>query len=245
MTMSNFQRALFDSLHRAVRSAQAALPQACALCAAPCAGALVCSPCRRALPWMGAACPCCASPSPPGTATTAPCGRCLAQPPPWARVTAAFAYAYPLDRLVVAMKYRGLVAYADFFAEALAARVNVNADALVAVPLTRTRQRERGFNQADEIARRLSRACGIPLHHHLTRVQESPAQAASGRRERMRNMRNAFLANAAARGKRIAIVDDVLTTGATLSAAAHALRHAGAQVVGAFVVARTLGTASQ
>ena len=194
---------------------------------------------------MAPACPCCALPSPQGAAAGTPCGRCLAQPPAWGRLSAAFAYAYPLDRLVVAMKYRGVVAYADFFAEALAARMNVDVDALVAIPLTPARQRARGFNQADEIARRLARACGLPLRHDLARVHESPAQAASGRRERLRNMRDAFTAQAALAGKRVAMVDDVLTTGATLAAAAHALRRAGAEVVGAFVVARTLGAASQ
>ena len=242
MTMSNFSAALFDSLRSLGRSAARALPQACALCAAPSGSALVCSACDAALPRLGPACPCCALPSPPGVLEATPCGQCLARPPPWTRASAAFAYAYPLDRLVVALKYRGMVAYADFLADAVSARVDVQPDVLVPVPLARSRQRQRGFNQAGEIARRVARTCGIPLCHGLDRVLEAPAQAASDRRERMRNMRHAFVGRPALAGRRIAIVDDVLTTGATLAAASRAARRAGADVVAAFVVARTLAS---
>jgi ComF family protein len=153
-------------------------------------------------------------------------------------------YAYPLDRLVVALKYRGVLAYADYLADALARRIDVRPDAIVAVPLSPARQRQRGFNQADEIARRLARTHGVPLCHGLRRVVEAPAQAALGRRERVRNLRDAFVGLPALAGRRIALVDDVLTTGATLAAASRAARRAGADVAAAWVVARTLGAAS-
>jgi ComF family protein len=245
MAMSNFRDALFDSWRRLARGAAHLLPQACALCAAPCGSALVCAPCDGALLRVGSACPCCALPSPSGATPATPCGRCLARPPPWGRASAAFVYAYPLDRLVVGLKYRGTLAYADFLAAALATCVDVRPDVVVAVPLARSRQRQRGFNQAGEIARRVARACGVPACHGLDRVQDAPTLTSSDRRERMRSMRDAFVASPALRGKRVAIVDDVLTTGATLGAAARAARRAGAEVVAGWVVARTLGPASQ
>lgn len=168
------------------------------------------------------------------------CGKCLARPPPWGNVTAAFVYAYPLDRLLQAMKYRGVHAYADFLAAALARSVAALPEAVVPVPLAPQRQQERGFNQAEEIARRVARLTTVPLVRGLSRVRDTPAQAALPWRERQRNVRTAFEGLPVIAGTRIAIVDDVLTTGATLAAAAVAAQRAGARVAAAWVVARTL-----
>jgi len=169
----------------------------------------------------------------------------MKQPPPFAAAHAAFAYAFPLDRLLQAMKYGGALAYADFFATALARVIDTWPDLLVALPLAPARQRERGFNQAQEIARRLARLGPAPVAAGLVRTRDTPAQAALPWKERGRNVRNAFAALPIVAGKRIAIVDDVMTTGATLAAATTAARRAGALSVEVWVVARTLPPAQQ
>jgi len=238
--MSNFSGKLFDNTFRIFTRmgavSRCALPQHCALCAAPAGDALICAACDNALPRLGPACPCCALPTPGGIV----CGRCIAHPPPFARAHAAFAYAFPLDRLLQAMKYGGALAYADYFAGALARGIAVWPDVLVALPLAPARHRQRGFNQAQEIARRLARIGNVPAVRGIRRTRDTPAQAALPWKERSRNVRNAFAALPSVAGRRIAIVDDVMTTGATLIAAASAARRAGALSVDAFVVARTL-----
>jgi ComF family protein len=233
--MSNFMAAIFDSA-AGRRALQRLLPQHCALCAAPCGDALVCFQCDAALPRLGLACPRCAMPMPGG----ASCGRCLARPPPWDRACAAFAYAFPLDRLLVALKYRGTLAYAEFFAHALVRSIRQRPDAIVALPLAASRQRARGFNQATEIARRIARTLDVPLIEGLVRTRDTPAQAALPYRDRRRNVRAAFAALPAIAGRHVAIVDDVLTTGATLREAARAARAGRARCVDVWVAARTL-----
>jgi ComF family protein len=218
---------------------RAGLPQACTLCAGPSGDALLCDGCAREMPTTVHACPVCASPSPAGFT----CGACLAAPPAFAATIAAWRYAFPADRLLHALKYGGRLALAEPCADALAHAVRQRGaalpDRICAVPLSPARQRSRGFNHAQEIARRVSALTGIPLADALIRRGEAPPQAGLALAARKRNVRNAFAAVKRCDGLAVAIVDDVMTTGATLGAASTALRRAGARRVEAWVVART------
>jgi ComF family protein len=221
------------------------LPQRCELCVANSGRAILCNGCVGDLPRLGSVCPVCALPAAGGLI----CGACLAHPPPWSRSTAALVYAFPVDRLLQQLKYGGRLALADWAGETLANAVGEalasrcasdRPDRIVALPLAAARQRERGFNQAREIGVRIARAMGLPLDVPLMRVAGGTPQAALAWRERAKNVRGAFAVVKDVRGARIALVDDVMTTGATLAEAARGLMRAGAADVECWIVARTL-----
>jgi ComF family protein len=173
-------------------------------------------------------------------ASGAVCGACFARPPRFDRVEAPFAYRYPLAHLIHALKYGGRLALARTLGEALARTVLRDVDAIVPMPLARGRLAEH-FNQALEIARIVAARTRIPLLHDAVRkVVDTPPQAALPWNERARNVRRAFVCDSDLAGGRIAVVDDVLTTGATLNELARVLRKAGAASVAGWVVARTL-----
>jgi len=249
--LSNFGAPKFDSVtntsstrtQRAWRAGRAvlrrALPQACVLCTAHSGDALLCTSCRVDMPRAGNACPRCALPSVESVA----CGACLKQPPPYATTIAAWRYAFPADRLLQAFKYGAQLALCDTFAravvDAVAMQHAVLPDRIAAVPLAAARQRQRGFNHAQEIARVVSSLTGLPLFTGLRRIRDSPPQAGLSRVARAQNVRRAFACAATIEGSTVAIIDDVMTTGATLAAAAVALHEAGAGRVDAWIVART------
>jgi len=218
---------------------QSLFPQDCLLCGASSGSHLLCPDCQADLPrHNGPACPVCALPTTRGET----CGACLAHPPAFTRTLAAFDYAFPIDALLHAFKYGGRLAVAEALATPLAELASQDAllDGLVPMPLHPSRLRERGFNQAMELARHLSRRLGIKTFPHLCqrRLNTSP-QADLPWKERKKNIRGAFECRADLRGQRLAVVDDVMTTGATVGELAQCLRKAGAEVE-IWVVARTL-----
>ncbi|MGQ0748926.1 MAG: ComF family protein [Betaproteobacteria bacterium] len=215
------------------------LAQHCLLCSAGSGTSLLCGGCKAALPWLARQrCQVCALPVSGGSV----CGACLAAPPRYDRVCAAFVYRFPVNGLIQALKYGDNLAVARLLGESLARTVASEAvDLVIPMPLSVQRLRERGFNQALEIARYVVAAVNGRLCHDLVqRPVHTAAQASLPWRARARNVRGAFVCTEDLGGLRIAIVDDVMTTGATLNELAKTLRRAGAAEVRGWIVARAL-----
>ncbi len=234
-SLSNWRRLILNNCARIVH---AALPQHCLLCNAAAPAPALCADCYAELPWLpDAHCPQCALPTHHGRL----CGTCLAHPPRFSAVSAAFTYDWPLAPLIHHYKYAGNLALARLFARALTSQLAGSVDLIIPMPLAPRRLRERGFNQALEIARHVSRTTGIELAAAACRrVREAAPQAALPWEERAKNIRGAFVCDMDLTGRRVAVIDDVLTTGATLNELARNLRKAGAIEIQGWVVARTL-----
>lgn len=214
------------------------LPQSCVLCGAD-SRALLCPACSSDLPRLPAPrCPQCAEPTTHGER----CGRCLGHRMHFDRTHAAFRYDFPLDRLVQALKYGHQLALADWFGRQLGdALGEVEADCIVPLPLHPERLRERGFNQAAEIARAMAARLGLPVAiDTLHRRHATAPQAALPLDQRAANVRGAFECRSDLSGRRFLLVDDVMTSGATLDEAARTLKLHGAARVEVAVVARAL-----
>jgi ComF family protein len=229
---------------RALRLPQwlAAPPGRCAVCGAWPAEPL-CGACEARFGQARHRCGRCALPLPRGVPQ---CGACLREPPPLAACYAAVDYAYPWAGLVSRFKFQGQPGWAATLARRMQAIDGVaeelgQADLVVPMPLARERLAERGFNQALLLARQLApRRTDASL---LLRLRATPSQTALDREARQRNVEGAFgvepLRATVLRGRRVMLVDDVMTSGASLYAAARALRQAGAVRVAAVVLART------
>jgi ComF family protein len=176
------------------------------------------------------------------------CGDCLREPPPFERAVCAVDYGFPWDHLVREFKFHGRVELADALAGRLAAAVRARGDSgvqwVLPVPVSDQRLRERGYDQAWELARRVAAALQLPARADaLLRTLDTLHQTELGRAARQRNLRAAFFVpgpqRAALHHRRVALVDDVMTTGATLREAAASLRRAGVSAVEVWVLART------
>lgn len=220
------------------------LPVQCVLCGAPGEGRMdLCGACRAELPRLGRACRLCALPLTGADV----CGRCQRHPPPFVGAAAVYLYQPPLDALIKQLKFGGRLALARLLGELLAeawtaARpASLPVDLVVPVPLHPSRLRERGFNQALELARPLARRWDVPLDwRSAARLRATVPQSDLPARLRRRNIRGAFRVDAAVAGRHVAVVDDVMTSGQTLREFAASLRRAGAVSVSVWVGARAV-----
>jgi len=216
------------------------LPSRCLVCGERGAnGCDLCGFCRQSLPWLVAACVRCALPLGPGADL---CGECLRRPPPQAATRAAFVYSAPLDRLLPRAKFHGDLAALRLLSSLMLGRL-ADAErplALIPIPLHRQRLRHRGYDQALELARPLARRLALPVRDDaLRRVRATAAQSRLDAGARRRNLRAAFAVRAGVSlPAHVALVDDVMTTGATARSAATALLRAGVQRVDVWVCAR-------
>lgn len=214
---------------------------ACVLCNKPAGDSGLCIACLTALPRAeGVRCPVCASPTASATATH--CGRCIQRRPQYDYAVAALEYTSPVDHLIAVLKYSRDLSAARAMAFVLARILEHEPypDVVLPMPIAPTRLRERGFNQAEEIARYACAEFGIKVSHGIAqRISAGSPQTSLPWRERARNVRGVFTSNDTVAGKTVAVIDDVLTTGATLNELAVVLKRAGAKSVTGWVVART------
>lgn len=206
----------------------------------------LCVGCDDDLPWLAGHCAICALPLPASGLT---CGQCLRRAPSFHRVETPLRYDFPVDALITRFKHQGNAPLGRLLGQLLERHLLhayqdglPRPDVLIPVPLSRRRERQRGFNQAQLLADWLAAPLGLPVDKRtLQRTQDTPAQQGLDAAARKRNLRNAFaLADGTpVEGLHLALVDDVLTTGATAESIARLLRRAGARQVDVYCLART------
>jgi len=226
----------------AARALRVLLPPRCLLCGAAGADARdLCAGCAADFALNTICCPRCALPL---QTPAALCGECVQREPAFARAWVPFRYEHPLDLLEARFKFHRDLAAGHVLAQMMIERARTDAPelplALIPVPLHRSRLRERGYNQALELARPLAQALAIPLcEDMLIRLNATTAQTGLDAKARRRNLRGAFaVAGDTPLPPHVALLDDVMTTGATLRECAHVLVRAGIAQVDVWALAR-------
>lgn len=212
--------------------------QDCLMCAAPANNTLsLCQVCIDSLP---------PAPSPScqqcGLATQGEvCGNCLKHPPHYDETTALFSYAFPADAILQHYKYNNALYLSQTFGYLLAEEMmHFDIDAIIPMPLHPTRLQERGFNQSLEIAKVIAKQLNLVIDAaSCSKTKNTPPQASLPLKERLKNMKGAFNCKQSMAGKHIALIDDVMTTGASLNELAKTIKQAGAAKVSCYVLART------
>lgn len=219
------------------------LPPVCVLCAGRGdTGRDLCAACHASLPYMATACVRCALPMPVSSAGQE-CGECQRHAPDYDRGYSLLRYEPPVDQLIQRLKFKARLPLARLLGELMAAqlarRESPQPECIIPVPLHRSRLRERGFNQALEIARPLARRLNIALDYQsCVRLRPTAVQSLLPAAARRKNMQGAFQLTRPLKARHVALVDDVVTTGHTLRECAATLRKVGVEHIEVWVVAR-------
>jgi ComF family protein len=229
--------------HYLKKMAQWLMPHACIFCGQKTLNIDVCTPCLNDLPHIENPCKRCSRSL---TGLNLQCGFCLNHRPAYDATHALFSYRPPITKLIMQLKFNHILANARVLGELLTLKIQQEwyvgkplPDLIIPVPLHTKRLRERGFNQAVEIARPISKKLTLPMHH-CSRIKYTHPQATLLAEERVKNMRGAFLITQDLTNKTVAVVDDVITTGQTINEFCKTLKKAGAKRIDVWCCARAI-----
>ncbi len=204
----------------------------------------LCDACYQDLPWIKWACYRCGLPL--AINSKIYCGACQQHPPPFDRTISLFHYNYPADQLIIGLKFQEKLNYGRMLGSLLGARIlreyqtSSLPDVIIPVPLHNQRLKERGYNQAREIAHFCSKKTGIPLKTNCCkRIRNTTKQTGLHAAQRKQNLKHSFAITNKLTVNSIAIVDDVMTTGATLSEISNTFLRAGVKNIHLWCIART------
>lgn len=220
------------------------LPSACVLCNDPSNLTIdLCQGCHADLPWLTSACQVCAIPL---VSTNQICASCLQKPPPFNRTIALWNYQTPINYLISALKFNHRLIYAKLLGELMVQRLqqeyknNNLPEIILPMPLHLTRLRERGFNQAVELSASINKKLAIKMDlKNCQRIRATQEQASLLADDRLNNVKNAFKVNSEFKAKYVAVVDDVVTTGHTVTELCLQLKMAGVEKIDVWCCART------
>jgi len=221
-------------------------PPLCALCGAPGHKKLdICAACLAELLQNNRACPRCALPLESAQSNPTLCGRCLQQPPIYDYSYAFALYEPPLDRLIQGLKFNNKLSYARLLGKLMAADIahscSERPKLIIPVPLHPQRLRQRGFNQALEIARPIAQQLAIPLDtSSCQRIKATTEQSSLSAKQRISNIKGAFKVKSNIAASHVAIIDDVMTTGNTVAELTRVIKQAGVKRVDVWLCARAL-----
>jgi ComF family protein len=203
----------------------------------------LCSLCYEDLPWAIHACRSCGEPIPKNH--TEICGTCIQYPPPITRIISATWYQFPIKEMIHQFKFNSIQSNAMLLSTLLSDKIKSNyihdskPEALLAVPLSINRLKNRGFNQANLLAKQLGKTLKIPVNLSLIKkTKETATQHSLNQKERMQNLKNAFTISEHS-WKHVALIDDIITTNSTMLTLAHLLKKSGVARVDAWSIAKT------